>query len=87
MYQVEWLENALDQLAAIWMLADAALRQAITAATNQIDQLLANDPHNVGESRPGGRRVLLVAPLGVTYRIDGQQVTVLRVWLFQRRRP
>jgi hypothetical protein len=40
MFQVEWLQSALDELAAIWMQADSALRQAITVATHQIDQLL-----------------------------------------------
>jgi hypothetical protein len=87
MYQVEWIQSALDELAALWTQADSATRQAITAATHQIDQLLRTDPFDQSESRPGGRRMLHVSPLGITFRIeaDGQTVTVLRVWLFRKR--
>jgi hypothetical protein len=88
MFRLEWLESALQELADIWLRADATLRQAITAATHQIEQLLLNDPLHEGESRPGGRRILHLAPLGILYRIepDGQTVTVLRVWLYRQRR-
>lgn len=87
MFQVEWLQSALDELAAIWMNADSGLRQAITAAAHQIDLILETDPLGESESRPEGRRVLFVSPLGLTFRIeaDGQTVTVLRVWLFRTR--
>jgi hypothetical protein len=35
---------ALDELATVWLAADSALRQAITDATNVIDQALGTDP-------------------------------------------
>lgn len=38
MFRVEWLDQALDELAAIWTAADSALRQDITAAASQIDE-------------------------------------------------
>ena len=89
MFEVEWLQSAVNELAAIWTLADSSLRQQITAATHLIDQQLQSDPFNTGESRSGGRRVYFAPPLGVTFRVeaDGQTVTVLRVWLLHRRRP
>jgi plasmid stabilization system protein ParE len=87
MFQVRWEDTALGELAAIWVAADSALRRLITAATNRIDQQLQTDPLGDSESRPGGRRILFVSPLGITFRIeaDGQTVSVLRVWLFRRR--
>jgi hypothetical protein len=71
MYRVEWLQSALDDLAAVWLQADSALRQAITAASNLIDQQLQHDSQNQGESRSDGRRILFAPPLGVS---PGQEV-------------
>jgi hypothetical protein len=84
MFRVEWLQAALDQLAAIWLQSDQALRQTITQATHRIDQLLQRDPRNAGESRPGGRRILFESPLGALFRIDVNTATDLRIWLFRR---
>jgi hypothetical protein len=72
-------------IAAAWIQGDAALRRAITSAVHRIDQTLQGDPNNAGESRPGGRRILLVSPVGVIYRIekDGRTASVLRSWLFR----
>ncbi len=88
MFRVEWLEVALDELARLWVPADAALRQELTAASHEIDRRLQRDPYHEGESRPGGRRLTFVAPLAVTFRVeaDGKTVTVLDVLLFRRHR-
>jgi hypothetical protein len=87
MFSVRWEETALNQLATIWTAADSALRKTITATTSQIDQQLQTDPLGPSESRPGGRRILFLSPLGILFRIeaDGHTVSVLRVWLFRRR--
>jgi hypothetical protein len=87
MYRVEWLESALGELSAAWMRADTALRQRITAATHEIDALLQRRGPNAGESRSAGRRVLLVAPPGITFRVeaDRKTVTVVRDWVFRKR--
>lgn len=87
MFQVRWEETALNELTGLWLQGDTLLRQAITGATHQVDQLLQTDPLGEGESRPGGKRILFLAPLGVTYKLeaDEQTVSVLRVWLFRRR--
>jgi hypothetical protein len=84
MFRVRWKQSALDELAALWMAADSEGRRAITAATHRIDQLLQGDPENQGESRPGGRRILFVPPLGLLYRVDPAQsvVHVLQVWRY-----
>jgi hypothetical protein len=87
MFRVEWLQVALDELARIWMGADSRLRQAITAATNTIDQELQADPYRESESRDDEDRVLFVYPLGVQIEIDLSRriVWILHVWQFRRR--
>jgi len=89
MYRVQWLQTALDQLAAIWLSANSVLRQAITAASHQIDQHLQADPFTESESRPGGRQIFFLPPLGILFRVeaDGQTISILRVWLFRKRNP
>jgi hypothetical protein len=87
-YRVDWLQSALDELAAVWLRADVAERKAITAASHQIDQQLQTDPDDQSESRSGGRRLLIVAPLGVTFRVEPatSTVAVLHVWRFRQRK-
>jgi hypothetical protein len=89
MFTVRWTRAALDRLTAIWLRVDSGQRRAITAATHAIDGRLRSDPLNEGESRSGGRRVLLVAPLGVAFRVDAQTrtVTVLQAWYIRPPRP
>jgi len=88
MFRVRWEETALNELAAHLTDAPSPLRQRITAATNHLDALLRDDPFRESESRPEGRHVLFVSPLGVTFRVeaDGTTVSVLRIWLFRQRR-
>ncbi len=87
MFRVEWLQTALDQLSSIWIQADSGLRQAITAASHQIDEQLQTDPYASSESRSEGRRVSFSFPLGVLFRVESEErtVAVLRVWLFRQR--
>ena len=89
MFRVEWLQTALDELAAVWLHANSAERKRITAASHPIDQQLQTDPDNQGESRHRGRRVLIVSPLGVTFRVEPATATVavLHVWRFRQRKP
>ncbi len=88
MLHVVWLQSALDELAAIWLQADSALRQAITAASHTIDQRLSSDPLREGESRAFGVRIFFAPPLAVTYQVvaDIQTVVVLHVRMLRRRR-
>lgn len=87
MFQVVWLQTALDELAAIWLEEGSALRQAITAAAHAIDPLLHVDPQNQGESRADGQRILFQTPLGVTFEVRQQAgvVRILHVWLVRPR--
>ncbi len=70
MFQLEWVPSAANDLATIWLAADSDQRRAITCATNEIDSYLRSSPGSAGDSRPGDHRILLAAPLGVTYKIE-----------------
>lgn len=86
MYRVEWLQSALDELAEVWMRADAPLRQAITQAAHIIEQRLRLNPDE-GESREGDERVFLLPPLGLVFEVDQPHrlITILHIWLVRRR--
>ena len=79
-FTVTWLPSAEQELASIWMAASN--RDAVTQAAYVVDQRLKTDPENEGESRTKDRRILFCKPLGVLYRVlgDEQVVQVLHVW-------
>lgn len=83
-FSLEWKVTATNELAQIWMRADSGTRQRITAAAGKVDQLLKSDPYGSSESREADRRILFVAPLAVTFRVDtpANRVHVLRVRQF-----
>lgn len=85
MFHVVWLQPALNELAAAWIQANSTERQTITAATHTIDQLLKTDPHNQGESRPHGQRIMFLSPLGMTFEIRQEMVRILHIWMVRRR--
>ncbi len=64
---MEWLADAEQELARIWLAASD--RQRVTRASQNLDARLGNDPENDGESRPEGRRILFEPPLGAVYRV------------------
>lgn len=84
-YDVERIQTALKELAALWVAADSTARTKITKSTNEIDSRLSQNPLDQGESRPGGRRIVFEAPLAVIFRVDGNLVTVLHVWRFRQK--
>lgn len=79
-FTVVWKPAAERELVQLW--TDAIDRAAVIAAANTIDQLLASNPEEQGESRDGVSRVLFVLPLGTLYDVHARdrRVTVLRVW-------
>jgi hypothetical protein len=40
MFRVEWLQEAVSELADVWIKADSPSRQSITEATHTLDQEL-----------------------------------------------
>ncbi len=77
MFQVEWLESALDALARFWANADSGERRAITAASQEIDKRLARSPETEGESRSAGNRITIVLPLAVVFHVESDRQTVV----------
>jgi hypothetical protein len=84
-YTVVWSQSAERLLADLWLQANQRDRPAIATAANEIDQWLRRDAHNLGESRPSDRRILLNSPLGVVFKVyrDDRLVRVLKVWRFR----
>jgi hypothetical protein len=82
-FTVVWTRAVQNELARIWM--NASDRADVTAASHGIDSLLRRDPISVGVPRSGSARVLLVAPLAVTYRVSEADcmVHVLDIWRIQ----
>jgi hypothetical protein len=82
-WTVVWVSDAEAELAELWL---APLqRQLVANAANEIDRILGIAPRDAGESREEGRRILLVPPLGVTFRVleADRVVRVLEVWRFK----
>jgi hypothetical protein len=81
-YDIVWDVKAYRELEAIWDKA-IPIGPAVDAF-DEIERLLTNDPTEQGESRPLGRRILHVAPLGIIYRINDRlkEVHILDVWMF-----
>lgn len=89
MFEVEFTENADNNLARMWTDGSPALRKIITDASHRAEKLLQSDPYEASESRTEGRRILFVAPLGLIFRFspDGQKVIVLKIWLYGTHDP
>lgn len=84
---IVWEESALNELADIWLRADASERRCITSATDELEHRLKTRPSEQGESRSRDRRIFHAPPLGVIFRVkeESQTVIVLRVWHIRRR--
>jgi plasmid stabilization system protein ParE len=83
-FTLVWSDAAIQDLARIW--TAVADRNAVTRASNQIDQMLSRDAQRVGESRVGNERVAFADPLGVRFEVvvDDLMVTIGAVWLTRR---
>jgi hypothetical protein len=77
MYELEWAESALSQLADEWLKADSPLRDTVNAAVHEVEQRLMRRPDIVGESRDPGTRVLILNPLTVTFHVNVRTKIVL----------
>lgn len=85
-YQVHWVSEAEEEPACIWIRAED--RNLVTRTAFSIDQILAENSENAGESRTGDRRILLHLPLWIMFSVTvrGRVVLVLSVWRFDPRR-
>jgi hypothetical protein len=67
-YAVDYVAEAENELARLWV--DSSDPQAVADASNLIDDLLAQDPHNHGRHLSEGLYRIEIQPLVVTYSID-----------------
>jgi plasmid stabilization system protein ParE len=67
-YTVEWMQDAEDDLARIYL--QAADKQAVTQAQAAIEKQLSNNPTTRGAALAEGLRKLAVAPLVVFDSVD-----------------
>jgi hypothetical protein len=68
MFRVEWLREAVGELAELWIEADSPFRRAITEATHALDQELQADPFRASESTEGEVRISFSNPLATGAR-------------------
>ncbi len=80
-YTVVWLRDAIDELGEIWMAAED--RNAVTAASAEIDRELACDATSKGKPLSEGLRVYDAPPLRGVFSVSDpdRKVEVVRVRL------
>ena len=85
-FRVTWHRAAQRQLASLWN--DATDHNAVSEASAWIDQALARMPMQLGESRTGNERLLIVPPMQALYSVDefDRRVFVLSIGSSQRPR-
>lgn len=74
-YTVVWKPRAEQELAELWM--QAADRDIVGHAAQQIDWKLRDAPLEVGESREGEFRLLCILPLVVGYQVSEADCLVI----------
>lgn len=74
-YRVVWTGQARRDLAAIWL--NSSDRNAVARAQAICDQGLAFDPERHGEFLAEGLWAITVAPLRLSFEIDGARSRVL----------
>lgn len=85
-WTVVWSSAAEKRLAQCWV--DSSSRDLVSQAAKTIDESLAADPLEAGESRPSGRRILIASPLVATFEVLAADnlVRVLGVWLVRKKK-
>jgi hypothetical protein len=89
LFSVLFQRAARDELAQLWLSAGQSLRAAITAASAELERQLRTQPHAVGESREGLRRIGFIWPLAFLFSVsdDDRTVVVLHIWRYGKDPP
>ena len=70
-YLLVWPYTMIQRLAALYLMARAnGIGSDFTRAVADIEAALRQSPRTQGESRGGDDRIIIVSPVGVTYRVD-----------------
>lgn len=70
MFRIRWRKSVSRKLLDECATADPAILTAILDSMAEVEFFLCNEPEFVGESREGDKRLLIVEPLSVVYKID-----------------
>jgi hypothetical protein len=86
-FQVDWSDFSHELLAAVWLAAKD--RNAVTKASDEIDNVLSLFPNSAGEPAFDTVRVFAQPPLAVEYEVieSERRVFVLSVWDTEHGRP
>lgn len=80
-WQVVWIKEAEAELINLWIAGPD--RASVTQAAEQIDEQLAINPVDFGESRQVDERIAFLGPLAVEFTID---LAMHQVFVFHIRR-
>jgi hypothetical protein len=84
MNAVIWRDSALEALADAFVLSDLPTQDNIERIVKGLNARLLSDPHTLGESRGGQRRIAYRAPCAISFLIDDSSgiVRVTHFWTF-----
>jgi hypothetical protein len=82
MFAVIWRTRALDELADIVVQSDLTTQDLIARQVAALNQRLATDPLDVGESRGGNLRIGIADPVCILFEVAAANgiVRVLTCW-------
>jgi hypothetical protein len=82
MFAVIWRSRALDELADIVVRSDLATQDLIARQVAALNQRLADDPLDVGESRGGNLWIGIADPICILFEVSaaGGIVRVVTCW-------
>jgi hypothetical protein len=70
MFALHWRKSVSRELLDRCARGDETHRDSILHAMHEVETKLRDQPEFVGESRKDNTRLLIAAPLSVTYRVD-----------------
>lgn len=87
MFEVIWSDEGEQRLAAVWLASKD--RNAVTTATDEVDNVLIHFPISAGEPSYDTVRIFTHPPLAVEFEVieEERKVFVLSVWDTDRGRP
>jgi hypothetical protein len=81
MFVVIWRSRALDELADIVVRSDLTTQDVIAHQVAALNQRLADDPLDVGESRGGNLRIAIADPICILFEVAATGIVrVLTCW-------
>lgn len=84
MFNVSWMESAVQSIMAAFERADADGQQVLDRCIVRFEALLTHDPHHFGESREGPIRIGFWNPCAIYFIVDDPaegEVRILDFWL------